>query len=51
MNEYTIRITTATTIYVTAENEEEAVEVAYEQSMREVPDSWDADIIECEEIE
>jgi len=45
MKEYQIEVTSTTTIYVEANNEEEALDKAYEKALWAVPDSNDAVIV------
>lgn len=51
MKEYQIEVTSVITVYVEAENEEEAFEKAYEKSLWEVPDSNDAVVIDVTDLD
>ena len=51
MKEYEIQVTSVTTVYVEAENEEEAFEKACEKALWEVPDSNDAVVINVIDLE
>ena len=51
MKEYVIEVTSVTTVYVEAENESEALDKAYEEALRIVPDSNDATIIDVTDLE
>lgn len=51
MKEYEIQVTTVTTVYVDADNDEEALERAYVKAMSAVADSNDAVIIDVTDLE
>ena len=45
MKEYEIQITSVTTVYVEADNEEDAISMAYEQALSVAPDSNNAVVV------
>lgn len=49
MREYEIQVTSVTTVYVEANNAEDAISMAYEQALSVEPDSNDAIIINAVE--
>ena len=51
MKEYEIQVTSVTTVYVEADNEEEAFEKACEKALWEVPDSNDCVVINVTDLE
>ena len=51
MKEYQVEVTSVTTIYVEADNEDEAIVKAYEKAWSTAPDSNDAVIVDVTELE
>lgn len=51
MKEYQVEVTSVTTVYVEADNEDEALGKAYEKALWTVADSNDAVIVETTELE
>ena len=51
MKEYQIEVTSVTTVYVKADSEDEALNMAYEKALREAADSNDAVIVNVTDFE
>lgn len=51
MKKYQIEVTSVTTVYVEADNEDEAMTKAYEKALWEVADSNDAVVVCVTELE
>lgn len=51
MKEYVIQVTSVTTVYVEADDEDEAIDKAYEEALRAVADYNDAVIVNVTDLE